>query len=116
MITKNSKMVSWRINSKIMFLTLAIVLLCLPFALATTTPGALDLKSTFESISVRASYSGDPGEDNSAAVQFRMVGSSTWKDAYTPFIDRGVTSGSFADEARVSIVGGSAGGSTEADR
>ncbi len=74
-----------------------------------TRPGSVALLSTFNAISVKASYSDDDNSNNSALVQFRKAGSTTWLNAYTPFIDRRQTLGgimnNYANQARVSIVG-----------
>ena len=54
-----------------------------------TSPGRVTLLSTFECMSVRAKYSGDDNENNSATIQWRKLGRS-WKDLHKPFtfIDR----------------------------
>jgi len=70
-----------------------------------TTPGAVGLSSTFQCISVKANFSGDGNANNSCSVQYRVTGSSTFLDAYTPLIDRRSGSDPFVNQARVSIVG-----------
>jgi hypothetical protein len=75
-----------------------------------TTPGVLSLSSTFESISIRAKFSGDSDGDNNASIQFRKVGDLTWKNAYSPIIDRrntinGADNSAYVNESRGSIVG-----------
>src|SRR5689334_21321180 len=85
-----------------------------PFAAGTpegveTTPANISLLSTFQSISVKAPFSGDSNANNAASVQFRQVGTPAWLTAYTPFIDHrqrldGVLN-PYAGQARVSIVG-----------
>ena len=80
------------------------------FAANQTTPGAVTLSSTFECISVRAAFSGDDNANNSARIQFRRAGTTTWLNAYTPAIDRrtsvnGNDNSANAFQARGSIVG-----------
>jgi hypothetical protein len=74
-----------------------------------TTVGTLTLASTFNCVSVRASFTGDANANNSAAIQFRKTGDASWKNAYTPFVDRratlGGTTNRYANQARGSIVG-----------
>jgi hypothetical protein len=74
-----------------------------------TTPGALRLKATMECIGLQASFTGDANSNNTAVVTFKESAGSTWKMAYTPFIDRRATinnnSNAHSNEARVSIVG-----------
>lgn len=73
------------------------------------TAGSLVLASTFESISVRAGYSGDTNANGSASIRFRPAGSSTWLNAYTPIVDRRTTVSGVANtlvrQFRGSIVG-----------
>jgi hypothetical protein len=75
----------------------------------TTTTGTLTLSSTFECISVRAAFTGDPNANNSATIQFRRTGDTVWKSAYTPIIDRRASiSGHvnpYVNQVRGSIVG-----------
>ena len=82
-------------------------------AFASTTPGTLTLSSTFDSISVRASFTGDPNGNNSASIQFRRQGDTTWKNAFTPIVDRRTSIGGvtnpYVNQARGSIVGLQAG-------
>jgi hypothetical protein len=74
-----------------------------------TTPGATILMSTFQSISVKAPFAGDLNANSTAVIQYRMAGTTTWLDAYTPFVDRRATINSavnpYANQARGSIVG-----------
>jgi hypothetical protein len=74
-----------------------------------TTTGPLTLLSTFQSISVKALFSGDDNANNVAAVQFRRTGTTTWLNAYSPYIDHRAALGGmpnpFASQARGSIVG-----------
>src|SRR5258707_11223268 len=70
---------------------LSIVALFFNFATACaqqTTPGAVTLSSTFECISVKASFRGDDNANNSATIQFRKTGDMSWLDAYPPIVDR----------------------------
>ena len=73
------------------------------------TPGALNLKSTFDNIGVRASLSGDANQNASAVVRFKKTSEGTWKNAFTPIVDRRASisghANPYVDEARVSIVG-----------
>jgi len=82
-------------------------------AFASTTPGVLTLASTFDAISVRASFTGDPNGSNSASIQFRKQGDATWQNAFTPIVDRKTSisghTNPYADQARGSIVGLQAG-------
>jgi hypothetical protein len=74
-----------------------------------TTPASLILSTTFQSISVKAPFSGDANANNSALIQYRPTGTTTFLNAYTPFIDRRATLGSvtnpYNSQARGSIVG-----------
>jgi hypothetical protein len=76
------------------------------------------LMSTFENISVKCPFTGDANGSNSAVVEFKPTADSSWITAYAPFIDRRATIGgatnqltiggattSYANQARVSIVG-----------
>jgi len=78
-----------------------------------TSVGTLSLSSTFNAIGVRAGFSGDSNTNNSATLQFRPTGSSTWLDAYRPVVDRrstvGGQSNAFINQFRGSIVGLNAG-------
>src|SRR6266404_7554629 len=78
-------------------------------AFASTTPGSLTLSSTFDAISVRASFSGDPNGNNSATIQFRKQGDSVWKSALAPIVDRRTSisghANPYLNQARGSIVG-----------
>jgi len=64
---------------------------------------------TFEAIGVKASFSGDDNANNTALIQFRPSGATTWQNAYTPLIDHRSTlagvANPYANQARVSIVG-----------
>jgi hypothetical protein len=44
--------------------------------------------ATFESIGVRLPYSGDDNRNSKCAIQYRVAGSSAWKDGFTPWADR----------------------------
>lgn len=57
-------------------------------AVNSTTPGPMITLSTFECISVRAWYTNDANNDNSATIQFKRTADSTWLNAYTPIIDK----------------------------
>jgi len=74
-----------------------------------TTPGAVTLAATFESISVTAGFSGDSNANNSVTIQFRVGGAGAFKNAYAPFIDRRAlingTSNPNNNQARGAIVG-----------
>jgi hypothetical protein len=74
-----------------------------------TAPGALILSPTFECIGVKAPFSNDDNQSNSALIQYRATGSSTWMNAYPPLVDRRAmitgTPNPYANQARVSIVG-----------
>jgi len=78
-------------------------------AFASTTPGSLTLSSTFEAISVRASFSGDPNGNNSATIQFRRQGDSIWKNALAAIVDRRTSisgrTNPWVNQARGSVVG-----------
>jgi hypothetical protein len=73
------------------------------------SPGALNLKSTFDNIGVRAPFSGDANANATASVRFKRSGDSTWRSALTPIVDRRTsisgTTNPYAREARVSLVG-----------
>jgi len=72
-------------------------------------PGSVTLSATFESIGVRAKFSGDSNANATATIKFRSSQEVAWHDAYPPFIDRRATIGGVANpyafEARGSIVG-----------
>ncbi len=74
-----------------------------------TVLGTLTLATTLQSISVTAPYTGDSNSNNSATVQYRVTGSGTWLNAYTPYNDRRATLGGMANpyvqQFRGSIVG-----------
>jgi len=74
-----------------------------------TAPGSLLLSSTFENISVDAGFANDSNGNNSASIKFRKQGDATWKDAYTPVVDRRASIGGHANpyvnQVRGSIVG-----------
>jgi hypothetical protein len=93
---------------------------------ATTAPtgnsvaaGAVTLSSTFENISVRAKFSGDPNNNATGKIRFRPNGQSVWRDAFTPIVDRRPTIGGVVNrhafEARGSIVGLTAGTTYEVE-
>jgi len=74
----------------------------------------MTLLATFECISVRAGFAGDTNANNSAAIEFRVAGSATWLQAYSPVIDRRVAvnilgtptdNSNNLNQARGSIVG-----------
>ena len=73
------------------------------------TAGALNLKSTFDNIGIRAAFTGDANANATATVQFRKVGDVTFKNAFTPVIDHRATingtANPGANEGRLSIVG-----------
>lgn len=74
-----------------------------------TTTGTLSLNATFENISVKAAFTNDDNQNNSALVEFRPTGTVNWMAAYTPLVDRRASINStvnpYANQARVSIVG-----------
>lgn len=74
-----------------------------------TIVGTLVLTSTFDCIGVRVSFTGDDNSNNSAIIQYRLTGSSTWIDCNSPIIDRRSTisgnSNSYQNQVRGSIVG-----------
>ncbi len=74
-----------------------------------TTPGGVNVMSTFQAISVRAAFSGDDNSNNSAVVQYRKAGTTAWMPAYAPLIDRrgslGGATNPYVNQARVSLVG-----------
>ena len=82
-------------------------------AFASTTPGTLTLSSTFDAISVRASFTGDPNGNNSASIQFRRQGDTSWTNGFTPIVDRRTSiaghTNPYVNQARGSIVGLQAG-------
>src|SRR5262245_38350818 len=82
-------------------------------AFASTTPGTLTLSSTFDAISVRASFTGDPNGNNSASIQFRRQGDTSWKNGFTPIVDQRTSiaghTNPYVNQARGSIVGLQAG-------
>lgn len=73
------------------------------------SPGALNLKSTFDNIGVRAPFSGDANGNATASVRFKRSSESSWHNAFTPIVDRRASisgrTNPYANEARVSIVG-----------
>jgi hypothetical protein len=95
------------------FAILLLSALSLGAAVNGTTPTALNLKSTFNCISVAAPFTGDEDRDNSAVVQFRASGATSWLNAYSPWVDRRVQivtsdftqSNPVSNQCRVSIVG-----------
>ncbi len=102
---------------KKIYLTVAVsfylLMMASEIAQASTTPGALTLSSTFDSISVRAAFTGDPNANNSATLKFRRQGEATCKDAYPPIVDRRTSisgrTNPYVNQARGSIVGLEAG-------
>ena len=99
-----------RITKRILlFLLIGAGSLCAAQAGGLTTAGTLTLSPTFECIGVKAAFSNDDNQNNSAVIQFRVAGSSAWINAYTPLIDRRAeiagTPNPYANQARVSIVG-----------
>jgi len=83
-----------------------------------TTSGGLTLSSTFDSISVRANYSGDANANNSATVRFRRSGGA-WLEAFPPVADRRPTiagmANPYVNQFRGSIVGLSVGADYEVE-
>ena len=83
------------------------------FAQNASTPGNLTLSSTFEAVSVRASFSGDQNQNNSATIRFRRQGDTAWKNALPPIVDRRTSvagrTNPYVRQARGSIVGLQAG-------
>jgi len=105
-MTKTMRQTSWR---TVLGSSLALLPLFSGSAVASTTPGSLTLSSTFDAISVRASFSGDPNGNNSATIQFRKQGDSVWKSALAPIVDRRTSisghANPYVNQARGSIVG-----------
>jgi hypothetical protein len=54
----------------------------------TTTAGGITLNATFESISVYASFSGDDNGSNSATLQWRPTGETSWRSGMAMTVDR----------------------------
>lgn len=77
------------------------------FAQTGTTISTLDLKATFDFLSVRLDFTGDSDVDNSGVVEFKKSSASTWKTAYTPISDHRATvdgeTNPGANEFRVSV-------------
>jgi hypothetical protein len=73
------------------------------------SPGALNLKSTFDNIGVRAPFSGDANQNATVSVRFKRAAEPTWHAAFPPIVDRRASisgrTNPYANEARVSIVG-----------
>src|SRR5438105_2592297 len=73
------------------------------------SPGALNLKSTFDNIGVRAPFSGDVNQNATVSVRFKRSSEATWHAAFPPIVDRRASisghTNPYANEARVSIVG-----------
>src|SRR5205085_2393054 len=67
------------------------------------------LSSTCECIGVKAAFGNDDNQNNSASIQYRVSGTETWLNAYSPLIDRRAmisgTPNPYANQARLSIVG-----------
>src|SRR5947208_771639 len=105
-MTKTMRQTSWR---TVLGSSLALLPLFSGSAVASTTPGSLTLSSTFDAISVRGSFSGDPNGNNSATIQFRKQGDSVWKSALAPIVDRRTSisghANPYVNQARGSIVG-----------
>ena len=70
---------------------------------------ALDLKSTFRCIGVRAAFTGDDNANATLHVRYRKTGNSQWINAFTPIVDRRATingtANPYVNEGRGSIVG-----------
>ena len=101
-------------------LTILILLVAAPvFAADGTTTASINLKCGINIISVRAPYTGDDDDSNSALVEYKTTAGSTWFEAYTPYIDRrenyegkscaDQSNSTYQYEARVVIVGLTAG-------
>lgn len=74
------------------------------------TIGTMTLQATFECLSVKCSYTGDDNGDATAGIEYKLSSSSTWHNAYTPYIDRRATTNGHSNvanqfQARGSIVG-----------
>jgi len=67
---------------------LFLLLTRLSFAQNITTVTNLELASTYESISIYASFSGDDNANNLASLEWRKVGDSTWKSGMSLTVDR----------------------------
>jgi hypothetical protein len=70
------------------------------YAADNTVTGSLTAYQTFESIGIRAGYSGDDDRDMTAVVEYRESG-GTWQIAHEPLIDR--SGGGFSSQARTSL-------------
>lgn len=53
-----------------------------------TTVGTLTTSATFDTIWVKATFSGDSNANNSVALQYKPKTSSNWLNAYSPSMDR----------------------------
>jgi hypothetical protein len=56
-----------------------------------TTAGALELASTYRSVSVYANFAGDSDGDNKATLQYRKAGDATWRTGMDMTPDRRAT-------------------------
>src|SRR3989338_8409394 len=56
--------------------------------LSPTTVGTLSLYPTIENIGVISSFTGDDNGNNNAVLEYREVGSATWKPGITMTVDR----------------------------
>lgn len=101
------------------FYTILIILISSTLAFAVdvydTTTASITLKVGINTIAVRAPYTGDDDDSNSALVEYKPSSGGSWFEAYTPYIDRRVnrlgkrctpeSNAAYEDEARVKIVG-----------
>jgi hypothetical protein len=65
------------------FMVLATVWPAAALAQNNSTPGTLQLYSTFEAIGARLPYTGDANGDATARLEWRKVGDATWSQAHT---------------------------------
>jgi hypothetical protein len=65
------------------FMVLATVWPVAALAQNNSTPGTLQLYSTFEAIGARLPYTGDANGDATARLEWRKVGNATWGQAHT---------------------------------
>ena len=105
-------------------MVIPLVLLLLGFACWTTpamaqtgtSVGTLTLSATFDTIWVKASFSGDTNVNNSFTLQYKPTSSGTWLSAYNPPADRrssvhgGVSNAANQNQFRAGIFGLTAGG------
>ncbi|HEV8633144.1 MAG TPA: LamG domain-containing protein, partial [Chloroflexota bacterium] len=62
-----------------------------PLSAGFTSPGALTLRATYQSIGVYANFSGDGDGDNRATLEYRKAGEPTWHRGMDLTVDRRAT-------------------------